>query len=427
MQGLQMRVKSGGHDYEGLSYRCGSPFIIVDLINLRSISIDLDEETAWIESGATLGELYYTIAQRSGTLAFPAGLCPSVGIGGHFSGGGLGTLLRKHGLAADNIIDASFMDVKGNILDRKSMGDDLFWAIRGGGGASFGIILAWKVMLVRIPPTVTVFTVQKNLNQQGLKLVNKWQNIAHEMPDDIMIRVVLQSADGGENKRVEALFQSLFIGHLNELLPLMRNRFPEFRLQEKHCIEMSWIESVLYFAGFERDDPLEVLLDRVVRYKSYFKAKSDFVEKVMPESAYEGIKNQLLQEETAYVIIDPFGGKMGRIPGSELPFPHRKRSLLNIQYLVKWGAEGETKKHVEWIRTLYEFMEPYVSGSPRRAYLNYRDLDLGINHQVNTSYSESVAWGRKYFKGNFKRLAGVKKRVDPENFFRNEQSIPLLS
>lgn len=159
------------------------------------------------------------------------------------------------------------------------------------------------------------------------------------------------------------------------------------------------------------------------RYRNYFKAKSDFVEKAMPKSAYEGIKQQLVQEEMAYVIMDPFGGKMGRIHGSEIPFPHRKGNLFNIQYLVKWGVEGEMEKHVEWVRMLYEFMEPYVSGSPRRAYLNYRDLDLGYN----TSYSESLTWGRSYFEGNFERLARVKKRVDPENFFRYEQSIPLLS
>lgn len=266
-QSLQIRVKSGGHDYEGLSYRCKARFIIVDLINLRSISVDLEEETAWIESGATLGELYYTLAQRSGAHAFPGGLCPSVGVGGHFSGGGFGMLLRKYGLAADNVVDASLIDADGNFLDRKSMGEDLFWAIRGGGGASFGIILAWKVMLVRIPQTVTVFTVRKNLTEHGLRVLDKWQNVAHALPEDLMIRVVVQRADG-EHETIVALFNSLFLGPVNELLPLMTDRFPELGLREKDCTEMSWIESVLYFGGFERDDPLEVLLDRVVRYGS---------------------------------------------------------------------------------------------------------------------------------------------------------------
>jgi hypothetical protein len=70
-------------------------------------------------------------------------------------------------------------------------------------------------------------------------------------------------------------------------------------------------------------------------------------------------------------------------------------------------------------------MRPYVSKYPRAAYLNYRDLDLGTNKHSDTSYSEARAWGLKYFTGNFKILAEMKSKADPDNFFRNEQSIPL--
>ncbi|KZV21675.1 tetrahydrocannabinolic acid synthase-like [Dorcoceras hygrometricum] len=429
--GLQLRIMSGGHDYEGLSFLCRTPYIIIDFINLRSISIDVEKETAWIQSGATLGELYYNIAKKSGVLGFPAGVCPSVGIGGHFSGGGIGTMVRKYGLAADNIIDAYFMDVDGRILDRKSMGEDLFWAIRGGGGGSFGVIIGWKIKLVRVPQVVTVFTLHKTLNQEGIGLVRQWQSVATKLPKDLFIRVVIQGSeiDGKpEQKVVEVLFNSLFLGPINELIPLMKERFPELGLTKKNCSEMSWIESVMYFTGYQQSDPLELLLDRTVQYKSYFKAKSDFVEKPIPENAFEGIQNRFLQEKLAFLIMDPFGGRMEEIPESQLPFPHRKGNLFNIQYLVKWVGNGDTnsKKHEKWIRDLYDYMEPYVSTSPRAAYINYRDLDIGVNiHKHNISHSH-VNWGKRYFKENFKRLAEVKNRIDPQNFFRHEQSIPLL-
>jgi FAD/FMN-containing dehydrogenase len=73
-------------------------------------------------------------------------------------------------------------------------------------------------------------------------------------------------------------------------------------------------------------------------------------------------------------------------------------------------------------------MTPYVSKNPRQVYVNYRDLDLGINKlDGNTSYKQASIWGRKYFKNNFDRLVRVKTAVDPANFFRHEQSIPPLS
>ncbi|KAL8538566.1 hypothetical protein ACS0TY_000545 [Phlomoides rotata] len=70
-------------------------------------------------------------------------------------------------------------------------------------------------------------------------------------------------------------------------------------------------------------------------------------------------------------------------------------------------------------------MTSYVAKSPRAAYFNYRDLDIGRNNIIgSTSYNEASVWGFKYFKNNFRRLVAVKSKVDPSNFFRNEQSIP---
>ncbi|KAL2343701.1 hypothetical protein Fmac_004986 [Flemingia macrophylla] len=408
-QGMQIRTRSGGHDYE----------------------VDVENSTAWVQAGATIGELYYSISQKSKTLGFPADLA-RVYNGGDSSftlkrktydseqeeithlkqelaeykekihrleqeqrdfqsvvmqGGGYGFLMRKYGLAADNIIDAHIVDVKGNVLDRESMGEDLFWAIRGGGGASFGVIVAWKLKLVPVPPTVTVFNVPRTLEQNATEIIHKWQLVVNNLDDGLMIRINIQRENSclSGKPTIQATFESMYLGGVDELIPLMQKSFPELGLVRGDCLEMSWIDSVLYMARSTRDEA-----------------------------------------RSAFIQFTPYGGRMDEISESEIPFPHRSGNIFHIHHLVHWQEDEAAQRHMEWIGRLYSYMEAYVSKSPRAAYLNYRDLDIGINNNGYTSYSQASIWGFKYFMNNFNRLARVKAKVDPLNFFRNEQSIPPL-
>ncbi|KAJ4702892.1 FAD-binding Berberine family protein [Melia azedarach] len=223
--------------------------------------VDVEKKTAWVQAGATIGQLYYNIANKSKTLAFPAGVCPSVDVGGHFSGGGYGFLLRKYGLATDHVVDAHLIDVNGRLLDRKSMGEFLFWSIRGGGATSFGVVVAWKIELVSVPPIVTVFIVNRTLEQNELKIVHIWQYIADKLPKDLLIGVGLQRRTEG-NREFIASFGSLFLGGVDSLLPLVQKLLPELGLTKEDCREVSWIESVLFYAGLQNVD---TLLDRNAR------------------------------------------------------------------------------------------------------------------------------------------------------------------
>lgn len=278
---------------------------------------------------------------------------------------------------------------------------------------------------------VTLFTISKTLEEGATKLVSKYLNIAHNLDKRIFLQLILNLVNGDDKKKtVQATFSSLFLGQKQELVSILKQSFPELNLKETDCTEMSWIESVLSFDGFSSTSPLNVLLDRKpTSNTTSFKNKSDLLTAPISEEDWKEIFRFLLEGDIwLMMIFDPLGGKVAEVAEAETPFPHRMGSLYDIQYITQWTENGleTTQKNLEWIREFYKFMTPYVSKNPRAAYLNYRDLDLGVNRDGNTSYTEASVWGEKYFKGNFRRLAKVKSEVDPTNLFRYEQSIPLL-
>ncbi|XP_050368819.1 berberine bridge enzyme-like 4 [Argentina anserina] len=433
--GFQIRTRSGGHDFEGLSYVSSiTPFVMLDMSNLRSVDINLTDESAWVESGATLGELYFNIGNKSNVHGFPAGVCHTVGIGGHLSGGGYGPLMRKYGLTVDNVVDAKLVDVNGMIIDRKLMGEDHFWAIRGGGGASFGVILAWKIKLVHVPARVTVFNVKRNLEQGAMDIVYRWQSVAPQLPKRIFVRAMLQVQKNSTSGKlaIEVSFICHYLGGSKKLLSLINHRFPELDLQKNDCSEMSWVESTVFWGNHPVGTPIGVLLDRPMGPPDFFKSKSDYVKEPIPKHGIESILDLMLKSglDKLYMEWNPYGGRMSEISESETPFPHRDGNLFLIQYLGYWKEDKvETaRRYLDLISKMYQEMTPFVSKNPREAFLNYRDLDLGANTgNSQTKVETARVYGSMYFKDNFDRVVRVKTEVDPHNFFKNEQSIPPLS
>jgi len=190
--------------------------------------------------------------------------------------------MRKYGLASDNIADTLIVDVYGRVLTRETTGEDLFWALRGGGAASFGVVLAWKIRLVQVTPVVTVFRVQRSLEQEASHTVYWWQEVAPNRPKEIFIRMNINKCPPTSCK-----FPSLgcfWPGGAKKLVNMLAKKLPELKLSKEECAEMPWVESALFWANIPNGTSTEILVgreyERVAR-----KVKSNYVKKPLSRVA----------------------------------------------------------------------------------------------------------------------------------------------
>jgi hypothetical protein len=435
---LAIRVRAGGHSYEGLSYTTENhvPFVVIDVSGLNRVRVDPASATVWAESGATLGELYHAVWRSNRTLAFPGGTCSTLGLGGFVSGGGFGLLARKHGLAADNVLDATLIDATGRALTRATMDPDVFWAIRGGGGGSWGVVYSWKLRLVPVPATVTVSDLERRGPADLIAgLIHKWQYVGPHLPDEFYIspKIYFQpKPTNGGNLTMSFTTQFLAPKHL--VLSVLNKAYPELRVAESELSEVSWVESTAKVAGL---NSVADLTSRQIGVGEYAKRKSDYVQAPISKPDMVKIARYMTTAPTEGSIqLSPYGAAMARIGSGEVPFPHRAGFLYSVQYAIDWKEEENGRRAGEfmgWLREWYAFMAPYVSKNPRGAYVNYVDLDLGTNNwtnatggalSTNAAVSHAAAWGRSYFLDNFDRLVTAKSKIDPGNVFNNAQSIP---
>ncbi|XP_013624689.1 berberine bridge enzyme-like 4 [Brassica napus] len=237
------------------------------------------------------------------------------------------------------------------------MGEDLFWAIRGSGGASFGVILSWKINLVDIPKIFTVFRVNRTLEQGGTDVLYKWQLVSSKLPESLYVRAMPKVV----NKTIAVLLYAQFLGRADELVSIMNQSLPELGVKNQ---EMSWLITTLFWEDLPAGTLTSVLLDRPSKPEKFFKSKSDYVKKPIPKEGIKKLWKAMLEfNNDVYIEWNPYGGVIDKIPANATPFPHRKGNLLKIQYYTSWMDANSKMGSLNMMRKLYEVAEPYASSN----------------------------------------------------------------
>lgn len=171
---LRIRIRSGGHNYEG--YSTGNDVVVIDISKMNNANINYEENTVTVKGGIKNTQLYNYISNQG--YPFPGGTCPTVGVSGYALGGGWGYSARKFGLGCDSLIEIEMVNYKGKIIKaNKYFNKDLFWALRGAGGGNFGVMTSMKFKLPHKVNKVTYvrMTYQNISKKEQVNILDTWQ------------------------------------------------------------------------------------------------------------------------------------------------------------------------------------------------------------------------------------------------------------
>jgi FAD/FMN-containing dehydrogenase len=388
--GLPLSVRGGGHGGAGNAI-CDRG-LVIDLSAMRTVRVDPSARTATAAGGATWRD-FDTATQAHG-LATTGGVVSDTGIGGLTLGGGFGILMRKHGLACDNLLEAEVVTADGRIR-RVNVDDepDLFWALRGGGG-NFGVVTSFTY---RVHPVGRILwgPVIHRVDQARSVLQHYLQTMA-EAPDELVAYAAFLF--GPDGTRVLAVVPA-WVGPIDEglraLQPLREFGSPVADMvAEARYVDHRAIFDQAYPPGM----------------RNYWRASmvagwSDDVIDGLSEVFARSASNS---SGTA-IVLEPLGGAIARVGASDTAFAHR-RSPYTTLLTASWQDPARDEANRKWIRDAWEVLRPSLAGG---VYVNY----------MQNEEEEGAVRIREAYGENYLRLARLKAKYDPENLFRMNQNI----
>jgi hypothetical protein len=394
--GLPVAVRSGGHSFPGLSV--ADDAFVIDLAQMKGVRVDPVARTARVQAGVLLGELDRE-TQAFG-LAAPSGIVTHTGVAGLTLGGGIGWVMRKHGLSIDKLRSVDVVTADGEFV--KASADenaDLFWGLRGGGG-NFGIATEFEFDLVPVGPTVYAGPVFWHM-EDSPEVLRFYRDWAADAPDDLMTIVVHRKAPPlpvvpeALHGQMVVMVICCYAGDVEEgervIRPLKEFGTPVLDL----CMPKPFLAHQAMF------DPAFVP-GRWYYFKSCdLPALTDEVIDITVEHSLR-IKSPLCS-----FPIWQMGGAVARVSDDATAF-HGRNAGFTYNIGSSTATEEGFDEEVEWVRGLWSALEPHFT----TVYVNFL-MDEG-DARVRQAYGEE----------KWRRLTELKKTWDPDNFFRINQNIP---
>jgi len=393
---LLLAIRGGGHNGPGFG-SCDDG-LVIDLSQLRTVRVDPATRTARVDPGCTAADLDH--ATHAFGLAVPLGIVGSTGVAGLTLGGGIGYLTRKHGLTIDNLLEVDMVLADGSFVTAsKDSHPDLFWAVRGGGG-NFGVVTSF---LFQAHPAKMVFAGPIFWEaKDAKKVMATYRDFIGKAPEELGLFVGLKTVPPTDpfpqehwNKRACAL-----VGAFNA--PIADGQKLVASLLEKLPVPLfNWMGEMPWTA-------INSLFDPFFPKGLQWYWKGDFV-KTLPDEAIDAHIAHALQAPTPFCVMHlyPIDGAVRRVGKDATPWGARDASWsMVIAGVSRDPRDAEALKR--WGRAYWKAVHRF---NMEGGYINFMDADETDN-RVELSYGD-----------NYRRLAAIKAKYDPDNLFRVNQNI----
>jgi FAD/FMN-containing dehydrogenase len=396
--GVVLSIRGGGHNAAGLGVCDGG--LVVDLSSMRFTHVDPEGGTVRVGGGSTWADVDH--ATHAFDMAVPSGIISTTGVGGLSLGGGLGHLTRKCGLTIDNLVSADLVLADGSFVTASEWRhEDLFWAIRGGGG-NFGIVTSFLFKTHRIHTNYAGPILWEI--DQAPDVMRWYRKFITEAPDDINGFFAFLVVPPGppfpehlHNKKMCGIVWC-YTGPLQKA----EDVFKPIRGFKKPALD---------FVGPIPHPALQSMFDPIYPPGLQWYWKADFFNELSDAAIEQHMKyGPQLPTMWSTMHLYPVNGAAGRVGKDDTPWAYRNATFAEV--IVGVDPDPANKDRIiSWARAYWEALHPHSAGG---AYINFM-MDEGED-RVKATY-----------RGNYERLARIKAKYDPDNLFSINQNIKPIA